>query len=147
MALCYSTSRAAVELARNMIEHIGGPRAQIVLAEFPGPPVLLGSSQGVPRSSSGAMQAMEYLREVKFQTVFFSNTHFPHPSVNSRRYSPLGPLCETPSNTGNAQAWLTRGVFFFGDFLLDKQKKVTSTGAAPRRFKEVANCRCRPPEN
>ena len=36
------------------------------------------------------------------------------------------------SNTGRPRQWrLTRGVFFFGDFLLDKQKKVTSTGAAP----------------
>jgi len=35
------------------------------------------------------------------------------------------------SNTGDAQARLTRGVFFFGDFLLDKQKKDTSTGLPP----------------
>ena len=52
VALCYSTSRAAVELARKMKKHMGRPRAQTVLAEFPGPPVLLGGSQGVPSAGS-----------------------------------------------------------------------------------------------
>ena len=33
-----------------MNEHISGPRAQTVLAEFPGPSVLLGVSQGVPKN-------------------------------------------------------------------------------------------------
>jgi hypothetical protein len=47
VALCYSTSRAAVELALVMSEHAQRARVQTVLAEFPGPPVLLGGSQGV----------------------------------------------------------------------------------------------------
>ena len=51
VALCYSTSRAAVELALNVRKHLGGPSAQTVLAEFPGPPVLLGGSQGVPSAN------------------------------------------------------------------------------------------------
>ena len=47
VSLRYSTSRAAVELALEMKEHGERARAQTVLAEFPGPPVLLGGSQGV----------------------------------------------------------------------------------------------------
>ena len=46
-SLRYSTSRAAVELALEMNKHAERARAQTVLAEFPGPPVLLGGSQGV----------------------------------------------------------------------------------------------------
>ena len=46
-SLCYSTSRAAVELALDMNEHAERARAQTVLAEFPGPLALLGGSQGV----------------------------------------------------------------------------------------------------
>ena len=42
--LCYSTSRAAVELALDMNEHAERARAQTVLAEFPDSPVLLGVS-------------------------------------------------------------------------------------------------------
>ena len=47
VSLCCSTRPAAAELALEMKEHIERARAQTVLAEFPGPPVLLGGSQGV----------------------------------------------------------------------------------------------------
>jgi len=38
------------------------------------------------------MQAVWYLPGVEFQTVFFTNTHYPAPSINLRRYTHLGPL-------------------------------------------------------
>ena len=100
MALCYSTSRAAVELARKMKKHMGRPRAQTVLAEFPGPPVLLGSSQGVPKSSSVVMRAA--IRLLRFQ-VFTCTKPFnlvTVPQLKSATLFALGTPCELPSNTG-----------------------------------------------
>lgn len=59
VALCYSTSRAAVELALDMSEHAERARAQTVLAEFPDSPVLLGVSKGVPRAKGVAVQSAD----------------------------------------------------------------------------------------
>ena len=44
-----------MELALVVKKHIKRARAQTVLAEFPGPPVLLGGSQGVQRNAASQM--------------------------------------------------------------------------------------------
>ena len=46
-----------MELALEMKEHIKRARAQTVLAEFPGPPVLLGGSQGTQERTASWIDA------------------------------------------------------------------------------------------
>ena len=161
MSLCYSTSSGSVELARSMRTHLRVASSDRSSTTTPNSPVLLGGSQGVPRACRVVNEFFSTVVEQELMPIptsapsTASRCCLLTGSPVSRRVTQTDQgirrglselshvLCVfsfrervpqppgSSSNTGDAQARLTRGRLLFGYFILAAQDKVTSCRAAP----------------